>query len=728
LKQVLIKAGCVVVADVPAPLVSSKNILVQVANSCISVGTEIAGVRMSGLALYQRALKQPHNVMRVLEMVREQGVKRTLNRVSGKLSAGTPTGYSAAGTVVAVGTGVEGFAPGDRVACAGAGIANHAEAIDVPVNLAVKLRPEVSFEMGATVTLGAIAMQGVRRAEPTLGETFVVVGLGILGQLTTQILAASGCRVIGVDLDQARVDLARSLGMEIGVNPSCEAYVERVMALTDGLGADGALITAASASSEVANEAMRACRKKGRVVLVGDVGLDLKRAEMYAKELDFLISCSYGPGRYDPVYEEGGQDYPLPYVRWTENRNMQAYLRLLATGKVRLDGLATQSYPIEEADAAYDALRSGATKPVMVLLAYPPRPEALTERKMAVTVNPVHSGRIRIGLAGASSFAQGVHLPNIAILHNDFEIRAVMSRTGSNAKAVATQVEAAYCTTDYQELLRDPDIDLVLIATRHDLHGRMALESLRAGKHTFVEKPLTLSPADLTAIESFYAESANGPLLMTGFNRRFSPALRHIQALLRNRLTPLIASYRMNAGFSPAGHWVHGPEGGGRNLGEACHIYDLFNALVQGSPVVSVQAAAIEPKAAQWHRNDNFVATVKYADGSVCSLIYTALGAKDYPKERLEVFSDGKVIVLDDYRSVEVRGVRDKGWTSGVMQKGQLEELKAVADTLLRGRPWPVSLGEQIQATRIAFEVERQLGGDGAASGEGDVLCRASAE
>lgn len=709
MKQVLIQAGKAIVAEVPAPMVSAKNILVQVSHSCISVGTEMAGVHMSGLPLYQRALKQPDNVKRVLQMMRDQGIKRTFDRITGKLAAGSATGYSAAGVVIAIGDDVDGFAAGDRVACAGAGIANHAEVINVPVNLAVKLPSEVGTDIGSTVTLGAIALQGVRRAQPTLGETFVVVGLGILGQITAQMLSANGCRVIGVDLDTERIQAALGNGMDAGIDPSVETYVERVIAMTDGLGADGVIITAATPSHQVVSDAMGACRKKGRVVLVGDVGLNLNRGDMYRKELDFLISCSYGPGRYDATYEEGGQDYPLPYVRWTENRNMQAYIQLLAGRQVRLQDLFEAPYAIDRAGDAYDALKAEGKKPLMVLLAYPPRIEAPAVRRIEINATQVTSGKIRVALAGASSFAQGVHLPNMGALRKDYKLRAVMSRTGANAKAVATQNQAAYCTTDYEEILKDDQVDLVLIATRHDLHGRMTLQSLRAGKHTFVEKPLTLLPDELRDIEAFYVENPNGPLLMVGFNRRFSPPIRHIQVALRNRSTPIIANYRINAGFVPRDNWLHGAEGGGRNLGEACHIYDLFNALCDGAAATSVHAAAINPAGQQWCRNDNFVATIKYADGSVCSLTYTALGAKSHPKERMEIFSDGKVIVLDDYKSVEIQGGKHKGWTAQAFQKGQLQELEALADTLLRGKPWPIPLAEQIHATRIAFEVERQI-------------------
>jgi predicted dehydrogenase/threonine dehydrogenase-like Zn-dependent dehydrogenase len=708
MKQVLIKAGAAVVEEVPAPQVGRKNILVRVTHSCISVGTEMAGVRMSGLPLYQRALKQPENVKRVLEMMRDQGVKRTMDRVTGKLSAGSATGYSAAGVVIELGEEVEGFSLGDRVACAGAGIANHAEVIDVPVNLAVKIPEGLETGIASTVTLGAIAMQGVRRAQPTLGETFVVVGLGILGQITAQMLSANGCRVIGVDLDPRRIQLALDNGMDIGINPALENYVERVLKYTDGLGVDAVIVTAATESNQVISDAMHACRKKGRVVLVGDVGLDLNRADFYKKELDFLISTSYGPGRYDPFYEEGGQDYPIAYVRWTENRNMQAYIELLANCKVRLGNLYHPPYPIDKAGEAYDALKGSGDKPLLVLLEYPER-QGLRITRVPLRTVEAKPGKIRVALAGASSFAQGMHLPNMVKFRDRFVLQAVMSRTGANARAVATQYEAAYCTTEYDEIIKDDEVDLVMVTTRHDLHGSMVLQALRAGKHVFVEKPLALHEEEIREIERFYAEHPNGPLLMVGYNRRFSPAMHTIRSILANRTTPIIANYRMNAGYIPLDHWVHGPEGGGRNIGEACHIYDLFNSLTGTPQVEAVNAYSITPSSKQWARNDNFVATLKYADGSVCTLTYTALGDKSYPKEQMEVFADGKVLVMDDYKSVTVHGGKHKGWSSAAMQKGQLEELDALSATLLKGASWPISLEEQLQTSRVSLQVEHQI-------------------
>ncbi|MDX6511268.1 MAG: hypothetical protein QOE36_772, partial [Gaiellaceae bacterium] len=365
MKQVLVRGGTTVVEEVPAPRAGVRNVLVRVEHSCISVGTELSGVKLSGLPLYRRALKQPENARKVLQIARDEGFARTYKRVKGMLDAGLPTGYSAAGVVVEVGAEVEGFAPGDRVACAGAGIANHAELIDVPVNLAVRIPPDLGTREASTVTLGAIALQGVRRAEPTLGETVLVIGLGILGQLTAQLLRAAGTRVVGADLDPARVDRAVENGMEHGISAADDDVVDRVQKLTGGFGADAVIVTAATPSNDVVRQAMQACRRKGRVVVVGDIGLGIQRSDMYEKELDLLMSTSYGPGRYDPTYEEEGRDYPLAYVRWTENRNMEEYLRLLADGRVSLANLRAETYEVGDAPEAYAALAAEGAKPLL---------------------------------------------------------------------------------------------------------------------------------------------------------------------------------------------------------------------------------------------------------------------------------------------------------------------------------------------------------------------------
>ncbi len=705
MRQLLIKDGSVYVAEVPAPDVGARNVLVRVAYSCISSGTEMVSVQMSGLPLYKRALRQPANVKKVLDMVRQQGLRHAMQRVQGTLNAGSPTGYSVSGTVIAIGDEVDGLGVGDRVACAGAGIANHAEFVDVPVNLAVRVPLDVTLADAATVTLGAIALQGVRRAAPTLGETIVVVGLGLLGQLAVQMLRANGCRVVGIDPDPLRRSIAKSAGATV-LDAVDGAHVPQIIRMTEG-GADAVIVTAASSSDVIMSEAFHACRRKGRVVIVGDVGLGLQRADFYAKEIDVLISASYGPGRYDPYYEEGGQDYPIGYVRWTENRNMAAYLSLVESGSLRLAVLDPRVFPLAEAPEAYASLRGAKT--LLALLQYDAG-SAHPMRSVALEGRPRPAdGRVRVAVVGAGGFARGMHLPNLQALKSDYEIRCVVSRTGANAKAVAQQYGAAQAATDADIALADPCIDLVLIATRHDLHASLALKALRAGKHVLVEKPLALSEDDLRGFEEFYQCGTDGkPVLMTGFNRRFSPAVLAIARMLADRSAPMIVNYRMNAGYIPVNHWVHGPEGGGRNVGEACHIYDLFH-LLTGAPWTTVDAKAIRPRSAHWRADDNFVATSRHADGSVCTLTYTALGHSSHPKERMEVYCDGMVAVLDDYRSTTFAGRPDAGWSSKTQRKGQLEELQHLAECLRRHGPWPVGLPQQLATMRLAFEVQRQL-------------------
>jgi predicted dehydrogenase/threonine dehydrogenase-like Zn-dependent dehydrogenase len=716
MKQVLIRRGDVVSDDVPAPALEPGTAVVAVLRSCISVGTELSGLKRSGMPMWQLAARYPEQAQKAIQTVATLGVTRTWGMVQDQLSAARPAGYSAAGIVLEVGPGVDGIRPGDRVACAGAQCANHAEIIRVPKNLMTPIPDGVSFEEASTVTLGAIAMQGVRRAQPTLGETFVVIGLGPLGQLTAQLLSANGCRVIGVDLDRRRIETAFSLGMAASVDPEDRAQAEHVARLTGGVGADGVIITAATASDEVVSAAFQMCRQKGRVVLVGDVGLNLKRADMYQKELDFFISCSYGPGRYDSRYEEDGADYPIGYVRWTENRNMAEYLRLIAQKRVVVEPLISATFPVENASKAYEALQAPA-RPMLVLLSYAnsAKPEAMVRTIANPKPRPARAGAVRIALVGAGGFAKGMHLPNLHSLKDLCHLRAVVSRSGHNAAATARRWGATYCTTDVQEVLADPQIDAVIIATRHHLHTTMALEALRAGKHVLLEKPLALSGAELEQIGQFFAEAAASsqpaPVLLTGFNRRFSPHARRIREWLAGRSNPMIIDYRMNAGQLPAGHWTLGPEGGGRNLGEACHIYDLFTYLT-GARFTGVKVSAITPATGYYRAHDNFTASVAFDDGSIANLTYTALGSKDHPKERLEIFADGKVIALDDFKTLTIAGGRGRQLHTRLPEKGQKEELKAFAQAIRGGGPWPAALWEQEQATRIALDVESALNRD----------------
>lgn len=710
MKQVLTSADGIKVADVPAPGVSDKTILVRVEHSCISVGTEIAGVKAASEPLYRRALRQPEKVLRAINLLREKGLAATVDRIR-SAGSGVQLGYSAAGTIVACGADVSLFSPGDRVACAGSGIANHAELIEVPVNLAVKIPAAVDSAAASTVALGAIALQGVRRATPTLGETVLVVGLGILGQLTVQLLKSNGCRVIGADLLEQRTHIGLAAGMDHAADPGADDYVSGILRLTGGHGADAVIVTAATPDSRVINDAVRACRRKGRVIIVGDVGLDMDRGELYAREVDLLISTSYGPGRYDTAYEIEGRDYPLPYVRWTENRNMEAYLDLLAAGKMRLDLIPTQISDIGAAAGAYRDIQSGGGGKLLFLLNYPEGVDA-TPRRIPLPVTRPHSGGIRTALIGAGSFAQGMHLPNLMQAGSAYSLHTIASRNGATARALAERYGAAHASTDADEALANPDVDLVFISTRHHLHAALTLKALAAGKHVFVEKPLALHAAELEAIEEFFRTHADAPMLMTGFNRRFSPALVRARDALAARRGPVMLNYRINAGFLPPEHWVHGEQGGGRNIGEACHIYDVCNFLIGGHPQ-RTQAQAVAPVSAQWRRNDNFVATLGYPDGSVCTITYTALGHNDYAKERMEIFVDGKVIALDDYKSLTITGAHGGNWTGAGADKGHQRELAALAEGIRSGR-WPISLADQIAATRTSFDVETQLRGSNA--------------
>ncbi len=711
MKQVLIRQGKVVVEEVPAPIADPGCVLVRVSHSCISAGTELSGVQSSGTPLWKKAFKQPGKVKKALQMVASQGLSKTKSVIQGKLASGDPTGYSAAGIILEKGKGVDGFSVGDRVACAGAQYAHHAEIIQVSRNLTVPVPKGLDFPEASTVTLGAIALQGVRRGQPTLGETFVVIGLGILGQITSQILKANGCRVIGLDLDEERLGFAKKLGIDFVLGPGDADPVGSVARLTDGNGADGVIITAATPSHEVVSAAFNLCRKKGRVVLVGDVGLNLKRADFYPKELDFFISTSYGPGRYDHRYEEKGLDYPVSYVRWTENRNMAEYLRLLSEKKIQIGSLIHAIFPIERAAEAYQNFSKGKSKPLIVLLSYPEGKKGEVAR---VVPNPLaHASskkQIRLAVVGAGGFAKGMHLPNLQALSHSYHLRAVVSRTGANAQAATKQFGADYASTDFKEVLKDKETDAVLIATRHNLHASMVLEALQAGKHVLVEKPLALNEKELGKIEEFFenAGSKQVPVLLTGFNRRFSKYARAIQEAVQKRTNPMILNYRMNAGYLPLDHWAHGEEGGGRNIGEACHIYDLFTYLT-GGKVVRVEAQSIKPKTGYYSALDNFVASLSFEDGSVATLTYTALGSKDYPKEQLEVFVDGKVIALNDYRELSASGLSIAKLAGKVPDKGQKEELEAFARAIQNGGEWPISLWQQLQATRISFQIENLL-------------------
>lgn len=714
MKQVLFRKGRAVTAEVPAPMLEPGTLLVRSGFSCISTGTELSGIQASGDPLWKRALRNPQAVGAVLKMATTQGVSLAASAVRTAVAVGHPAGYSVSGIVEGIGEGVDGVSSGMRVACAGAQCAHHAEWVRVPLNLAVPVPEQVSLEDASTVALGAIALQGVRRASPTLGETFVVVGLGILGQLVCQMLRANGCRVIATDTNDYRRRLAARLGTELILDPSADADVAQVARLTAGVGADGVLITASTPSDDVISTAFRMCRRKGRVVLVGDVGLHLRRADVYEKELDFFVSTSYGPGRYDRRYESEGLDYPIGYVRWTENRNMGEYLRLISDRKIDVGSLVGAVFDVTDADKAYDALRTGepSERPLVVLLKYPRTNDHGLNRKIEVVASSrARTDRVRLAVVGAGSFASGVHLPNLRRLNSLFALEAIVNRTGHRSTALAEQYGARYASTDLADTLANPDVDAVLIATRHDQHAELTLRALRAGKHVFVEKPLSLEEYELEELESFFtarSEHSDRPFVMTGFNRRFSPHIRFIQKLLSGRSDALLMNYRVNAGYLPSDHWVHGSEGGGRNRGEACHIYDLALAIV-GSDIERVSVERLRPRNGHYLAQDNFAVTLGFADGSLANITYTALGSTDAPKEQMEIHSDGRTIRMVEYRETNVFGGKAKGMTTRLIEKGHREGLEAFGMAIRNQGPWPIPWHQQLAVARVSFEVERQL-------------------
>lgn len=707
MKQVLIRHGGVSVEEVPDPQISAGQLLVRNVRSCISVGTEMTGVKTSNMPLWKRALKQPENVKKVYERIKTHGISDTRRLVKQKLDTSFPIGYSTAGVVVGVGEGVEGYQIGDHVTCAGSQAAFHAELVSVPQNLVCSVPDGLEMAEASTVTLGAIALQGVRRATPTLGETFVVIGLGILGQITHQLLNANGVRTIGTDLDESRIETGLSLGMDAGVSRAVNLE-KQVARLTNGNGADGVIITAATASDELISTAFKCCRRKGRVVLVGAVGLDINRDDIYAKELDFLISTSYGPGRYDNTYEEKGLDYPLAYVRWTENRNMQAYLDLLAQKRLNVAGLIETTYPVDQAKDAYKALQSGDNKPLSIILEYPE--DGL---KCSLKANERYSGSqkgtVSLSVIGAGGFASGTLLPIVDKHKNLYALNSVVTQRGHNAMNIARQFNAQNATTDADAVCTDDTSDALMIATRHNHHGPYVIKGLKAGKHIFVEKPTCMSRDELDQIEGLITQKGDdSPILLTGFNRRFSKYAKAIAKATNTRAAPMIINCRINGGHIPLDHWVHTDEGGGRNIGEACHFYDLFNFFT-GAKVKTVSATSINSSNGHYAQNDNFVATISYDDGSVATLTYTAMGDSSFPKESVDVFCDGAVYTIDDYKAFRSTNSAVKSFETKTTDKGHEEELITFATAILKGGDWPIPFWQQRQAMEIAFDVEDQI-------------------
>lgn len=684
MKQVVTnKSGALEVLEVPAPGVRPGFVLVRTRYSLISAGTEGAQIREGKAGLLTKVREHPEQIQAVLGKLKREGVRSVAAQVRDKLTEWKPLGYSLSGEVLAVGEGITDLAPGDRVACAGAGYAVHAELVAVPRNLVARVPPGVPLRDACCVTLGAIALHGVRRAAPTLGEQGLVLGLGLIGQLAAQFLRASGVRVAVSDLDPARTALAVERGASLALHPDRDPGAD-VAAWTEGRGLDLALVCAATASSAPVETAARLVRDRARLVVVGDVGLELSRGPFYAKELDLTLSRSYGPGRYDPAYEEGGVDYPVGYVRWTEGRNLSAVLECLERGEVRVDGLVGEETAMEEAPAAYERILEGGGLGTVLVYTGDDAPARTVRLGDAP---PARGDVLGVLVVGAGYFARTYHLPHLEA-EPGFAVAGVVSGTGAGARHAAEKVGAGFCGTDLEEGLAQPGVDVVLIATRHHLHVPQTLAAVAAGKHVLVEKPPVLDADGLRAVAGALRDR---PVrYAAGFNRRHAPLAAHLKGLLQGRTGPLHGVYRMNAGRLPAGHWVNDPvEGGGRILGEGCHAFDWFNFLTGAVPE-TVQASRVRSKDAAVVDDDNLTATVTYDDGSVLTLLYTTAGPRDHPKEQFEVFAPGFAAVLTDYRELRWRGARTGKKSLRVEDKGQRAEMRAWA-RYLRGEPGDVA-------------------------------------
>jgi predicted dehydrogenase/threonine dehydrogenase-like Zn-dependent dehydrogenase len=718
MKQLLqdARTGELKVAEVPAPQLLPGCVLVRVAASLVSAGTERASAEFAGKSLLAKAKARPDLVRDVLAKMRRDGLASTMQTVRTRLDQPQSVGYSSAGVVVAVGDGVVDINVGDRVACAGAGFAVHAEFACVPRMLVAKI-PEggeasqvlggvpyrVSYEEAAFGTLGAICLHGIRTAEVALGDTVAVIGLGLLGQITVQLLQAAGCRVLGMDLLRQRADLAIASGVEHACT-SARDFRDLCFQKTGGVGVDSVLITAETPSSEPVNLAAELARDRAIVVAVGTVGMELQRKLYYEKELDFRISRSYGPGRYDAAYEQKGRDYPIGHVRWTETRNLEAFLQLIADGKLDLPSLTTHRFPMEQAPRAYDLIM-GSTREFFlgVLITYPgAESESIPNLSETIPVTAVvpSSSSVGLGVLGAGIFAQNTLLPALKAI-SEVAFIGVCNATGPRSRNAAETFGFSYCSNSEAELLQDPKIKAVLIATRHNLHASQTLAALRAGKAVFCEKPLCLNEAELAALVRATSADENAPLLLVGFNRRFPPMAVQLKQFVAAIHEPLAIHYRVNAGYIPADHWVNDPEqGGGRILGEVCHFVD-FLCFLAGAYPIQVQAQAVG-NAGQYSM-DNVVATLKFANGTLGTISYLANGDKSASKERVEVFGGGSVAILEDFRRLELirNGHKQITRARWRQDKGHKAEMQAFVDALLGKTPAPISF-EQIVGSTLA--------------------------
>lgn len=703
------KTGEICIDELPAPKLRSGGVLVRNVFSAISAGTERTSVETAQASMFQKARLRPDLVHQVLDNYKREGLLATYKKVQERLANYKELGYSCAGIVVE--SAVEDIKVGDHVACAGAGYASHAGVVSVPRNLVVKVPNEVKLDEAAFTTVCAIAMQGVRQADLRMGEQVAVIGLGLIGLITVQLLKASGCRVIGMDVASRNFDLALTLGCDRCVINNQDALRE-VQGFTRGNGADAVVIAAGTSSNQPVELAIQCARKRGTVVIVGAVGMDIPRSPFYEKEINIRISCSYGPGRYDPNYEEGGQDYPLGFVRWTENRNMEAVLDMMAQRKLNVGALITHRIPVEQGLRAYDIITGKVQESYLGILIQYSVINVATEVSRRVELRTFDrtgcERRAALGFIGAGNFAQSMLLP--PLLKLAARLRGVVTSRPVNAKNTANKYQFEFCATDATEIINDKVINLVFVASRHDSHARYVAEALRAGKDVFVEKPLALDNQELEAILGAYAEAeqaGRAPLLMVGYNRRFSDPVRAIQRLFAGRTEPLVMHYRVNAGFTPSTHWMQHPDQGGRVIGEGGHFFDVMQFLCGALPT-SVYAVAPSDMGRRYN-NDNVLISITFADGSAGTIHYLANGANGVEKEYLEVFGNSKTARMWNFKKLECAVERKKSTTSFSGDKGHAAEMKALLDSFEFGNGSPISIDSLAATSRATFAVMESL-------------------
>ncbi|MGA9977372.1 MAG: bi-domain-containing oxidoreductase [Candidatus Sulfotelmatobacter sp.] len=724
MKQVLqhARTGEISVAEVPAPQLLPGCVLVRVAASVVSAGTERASAEFASKNLMQKARARPDLVREVIGKIQRDGILSAVQAVRSRLDQPQTPGYSSAGTLIAVGEGITDLQPGDRVACAGAGSAVHAEVACVPRLLVAKIpsgeaAKETPLEDAAFATLGAVALHGIRTAEMKLGDLVAVIGLGLLGQLTVQLLKAAGCRVLGLDINPARAELAHHLGSD-AVAVSAADFRDLCLARSQGAGVDSVLIAAETPSSDPVNLAGAIARERAIVVAVGTVGIEIERKAYYEKELDFRISRSYGPGRYDSAYEQKGRDYPIGYVRWTETRNMQAFLQLLAEKKIRIAPLITHRFPIENAQSAYALITGKSGDPFLgVVIQYSgtgdESPTLQLVAAPATATPPTTAPRINeisVGLLGAGVFAAGTLIPAIKS-SGHATLSGVCTATGAHAQHAAHAFGFAYCTTEASRIVHDPAINTIVIATRHHLHANQVLTALAERKNVFCEKPLCLSEDELRSIIRAYHEipAAQRPALTVGFNRRFAPMIARMKSFLAPISEPLALTYRINAGFLGPDHWVNDPEqGGGRIRGEVCHFVDTLMFLA-ASPIIEVEARAVGN--AGRYSGDNVFASIRFVNGSEGTISYLASGDRSFSKERLEVFGGGAVAVLEDFRRLELarNGRKEIIRSRWRQDKGHRAEWAAFAESIRQGRDSAIRFEEIVCSTLATLLIHESV-------------------